>query len=92
MEKEAVVGLREGAEIPRSRISRFAPAFAGLLAVVGIVIIVLALSSDAAATQRLLTMALGALLVFLAIAGLSRYAVPFLARVIGWPLERLPGA
>ena len=87
-----VAALREGAEIPRSRISRFAPAFAGLLAVVGIVIIVLALSSDAAATQRLLTMALGALLVFLAIAGLSRYAVPFLARVIGWPLERLPGA
>jgi predicted PurR-regulated permease PerM len=61
-----VAALREGAEIPRSRISRFAPAFAGLLAVVGIVIIVLALSSDAAATQRLLTMALGALLVFLA--------------------------
>jgi putative ABC transport system permease protein len=87
-----VAALREGAEIPRSRIARFAPLFAGLLAAGGIAVIVLALTSDAAATRRLLTMALGALLVFLAIAGLSRYAVPTLARVIGWPLERLPGA
>jgi putative ABC transport system permease protein len=87
-----VAALREGAEIPKSRVSRFAPALAGLLAVVGVVVIVLALMSESAATQRLLVMALGALLVFLAIAGLSRYAVPTLARAIGWPLERLPGA
>lgn len=87
-----VAALREGAEIPKSRISRFAPVLAGLLAAVGVAVIVLALMSETAATQRLLVMALGALLVFLAIAGLSRYAVPSLARAIGWPLERLPGA
>jgi putative ABC transport system permease protein len=87
-----VAALREGAEIPKSRLSRFAPAFAGALAIGGVVLIVLGLRSEAAATQRLLVMAIGALFVFLAIGGLSRYMVPSLARVIGWPLEHLPGA
>jgi putative ABC transport system permease protein len=87
-----VAALREGAEIPKSRFSRFAPVFAGALAIGGVVLIILGLRSEGPATQRLLVMALGALLVFLAIGGLSRYLVPPLARVIGWPLERLPGA
>lgn len=87
-----VAALREGAEIPKSRLSRFAPAFAGVLAVGGVALIIAGLQSESAATRRLLVMALGALLVFLAIGGLSRYMVPFLARVIGWPLEHLPGA
>ena len=87
-----LVALREGAEIHRSRISRFAPVIAGVLAGVGVLVIVLALRSGGPANSRLAVMALGALLVFLAIGGLSRYMVPGLARIIGWPLERLPGA
>ncbi len=87
-----VAALREGAEIPRGRLSRFAPLFAGLLGVGGIVMIVLGLGSEGEAMRRLLVMALGALLVFIAIGSLLRYLVPALARVIGWPLERTPGA
>jgi len=87
-----VAALREGAEIPRGRLSRFTPLLAGLLAVGGIVLIVVGLQSDGGATRRLLVMALGALLVFLAIGGLLRYLVPGLSRLIGWPLERTPGA
>lgn len=87
-----VAALREGTEIPRGRLSRFTPVFAGLLTIGGVVLIVLGLNSEAQATQRLLVMALGALLVFFAIGGLLRYLVPGLSRVIGWPLERLPGA
>ena len=87
-----VAALREGAEIPRGRLSRFTPLLAGLLAAGGIVLIVVGLQSDGGATRRLLVMALGALLVFLAIGGLLRYLVPGLSRLIGWPLERTPGA
>ena len=87
-----VAALREGAEIPRGRLSRFTPLLAGLLAVGGIVLIVVGLQSEGGATRRLLVMALGALLVFLAIGGLLRYLVPGLSRLIGWPLERTPGA
>ncbi len=87
-----VAALREGTEIPRGRLSRFTPAFAGLLTIGGVVLIVLGLNREGPATQRLLVMALGALLVFFAIGGLLRYLVPGLSRVIGWPLERLPGA
>lgn len=87
-----VAALREGTEIPRGRLSRFTPVLAGLLTIGGVVLIVLGLNSEAQATQRLLVMALGALLVFFAIGGLLRYLVPGLSRVIGWPLERLPGA
>ncbi|MGB1526273.1 MAG: FtsX-like permease family protein, partial [Miltoncostaeaceae bacterium] len=87
-----VAALREGAEIPRGRLSRFTPLLAGLLAVGGIMLIVVGLQSEGGATRRLLVMALGALLVFLAIGGLLRYLVPGLSRLIGWPLERTPGA
>lgn len=87
-----VAALREGTEIPRGRLSRFAPLFAGLLALAGGALVVAGLVGDAAPTDRLLTMALGSLLVFLAIGGLLRFVVPFLARIIGWPLERTPGA
>lgn len=87
-----VAALREGAEIPRGRLSRFTPILAGLLALGGIVLIVVGLQSEGGATRRLLVMALGALLVFLAIGGLLRYLVPGLSRLIGWPLERTPGA
>ena len=70
-----VAALREGAEIPRGRFSRFAPVVSGLIGVGGIAIIVLALQSQGAATQRLLVMALGSLLVFVAMGGLLRYLV-----------------
>jgi len=86
-----IAALREGAEIPPSRISRYTPAIAAVLAVGGVAVIVLALTGGGDSTRRLLIMALGAFLVFAAIGSLSRYAVPFLARVIGWPLEHLPG-
>ncbi len=87
-----IAAMREGAEIPRSRISRYSPLIAGVLTAGGIALIVRGLTGGGDSTRRLLVMALGAFLVFAAIGALSRYAVPFLARVIGWPLEHLPGA
>lgn len=87
-----IAAMSEGAEPPGSRLSRWSPIIAGALGAVGIAVVVAGLTGGGDTTSRLLTMAAGALLVFLAIGGLGRYLVPPLARVVGWPLERLPGA
>jgi len=87
-----IAALREGAVIPPSRISRYAPIIAIALAIGGVAVVIAGLRAGGDSTRRLLVMALGAFLVFAAIGSISRYAVPFLARIVGWPLERLRGA
>jgi putative ABC transport system permease protein len=86
-----VAALQEGAEMPVSRLSRFTTPAAAVVALAGAGLVSLGFFGDAATTTRLLEMGLGAMMLFVAIAMVARHVVRPLARVIGWPLERLGG-
>jgi putative ABC transport system permease protein len=88
-----MAGLREGATLPRGRLARFTPYVAVLFALGGVALIVNGVAGSGEASQRLLGMAFGAILVFLAVAMTARFAVPLLATVVGAPLAwRASGA
>ncbi|MEW6581359.1 MAG: FtsX-like permease family protein [Actinomycetota bacterium] len=84
-----IAAIREGAVLPRPRFARFTPAVAALFAAGGLALVVQGLVGEGDATQRLLGMALGAVLVFVAVGMVARFVVRPLARLIGWPMERL---
>jgi putative ABC transport system permease protein len=86
-----IAALREGAVLPQGRLARFAPAFAVVIILAGLALILQGFSGSGSVSQRLLGMGIGALLVFVAVAMLARYVVRPVARVLGWPLERLAG-
>ncbi len=87
-----IAALREGAELPRTRLSRLTPYIAGLLLLAGILAVFVGVTGSGPTTQRLLTIAVGAILAFLGLAMVSRYLVRPLARGIGWPLGLRGGA
>ena len=84
-----VVALQEGATLPPARFARFTPYIAAAVAVLGVLGVVNGMYGVGSTTQRLLTMAAGAVLVFVAVAMLSKYFVAPVAGLIGWPLTRL---
>ena len=84
-----IAALREGATLPPGRFARLTPFLAAVIGALGVLLLVLGFASSGAISTRLLGMALGAVLVFVAVAMLSRYAVGPLARLIGAPIERL---
>ncbi|MDP9258974.1 MAG: ABC transporter permease [Actinomycetota bacterium] len=81
-----MAGLREGATLPRGRFARWSPILAGLFALAGAALIVNGVTGSGTASQRLLGMAGGAVLIFFAVAMTARFAVPILARIVGAPL------
>ena len=88
-----MAGLREGATLPRSRFARYTPILAVLLALAGAGLIANGVTGSGATSQRLLGMAFGAVLVFLAVAMTARFAIPLMARVVGAPVAwRASGA
>jgi putative ABC transport system permease protein len=84
-----VAALQEGAALPPSRYSRLTPFAAAAVAVLGGLFIVAGMYGRGGTTQRLATIALGAVLVFVAVAMVSRYLIKPIAGVLGWPLQRL---
>jgi putative ABC transport system permease protein len=86
-----IAALREGAELPRGRFARFTPIFAVIIGIVGVLLIVQGFSGSGSTSRRLLGMGIGALIVFIAVAMLARFAVTPVTRVLGWPLERVAG-
>jgi putative ABC transport system permease protein len=84
-----IAALREGAELPPGRFSRFTPWLAGLMGIGGLLLLVQGIFRGGATSTVLIAMAAGAMLVFIAVAMLSKYIVRPLARVIGWPVELL---
>jgi putative ABC transport system permease protein len=86
-----VAALREGAVLPRGRLSRFAPLFAAILGVVGALILAAGLASDAGVGQRLLTLMSGAVLLLAAAAMVLRYLIRPIVRVVAKPLEAIYG-
>lgn len=86
-----IAAVQEGATLPAGRLSRFTPYISGLLLVAGILLFVYGLTGGLGGTEALQVLGLGAVLVFLGVGGLARYAISPLARVIGAPIEALAG-
>ena len=84
-----VAAMQEGASLPPTRFAKFSTAIAIAVAALGSASIAWGMLSDGATTARLLSMGLGALLLFIAIAMLAKFIVRPASRVIGWPLEKL---
>ena len=86
-----VAALQEGSVLPPSRFSRFSTLAAAVVGLTGAGLVALGFFGGGSTGTKLLEMGLGAMLLFVAIAMVARYVVRPLARVIGWPLERLGG-
>jgi len=84
-----MAALQEGAQLPPSRFARFAPIMGGVVAVLGALLILAGMYGPGSTMIRLATVACGAILVFVAVAMLSRYFVRPLVGVLGWPLQKL---
>jgi putative ABC transport system permease protein len=81
--------LQEGAALPPSRFARLTPFFAIAVAVLGILSVVGGMYGPGTTTTRLGTLAVGAVLLLVAIAMVSKYLIRPLAGAIGWPLQKL---
>jgi putative ABC transport system permease protein len=87
-----IAAVREGATLPRSRISPFVPWIAGLVVVGAILLLVRAMFSDDLGTaDRLIGLAGGVLLLFVGIAMLSSRLVRPIAALVGLPARRIGG-
>jgi putative ABC transport system permease protein len=85
--------MREGAEIPPGRIGRRAPLFAAITGLLAAGVLGLSLfGSGMEVEDRLLLLAPGSLLLFIAVALISPKLVPSLASVLGRPGQRIAGA
>ena len=81
-----ILAVREGAELPKGRFSRFTPYIA--LVVIGISLLLLAramFTEELDTGQRLLSIAFGVLLLFVGVAMISSKLVRPLAAVVGFP-------
>jgi putative ABC transport system permease protein len=87
-----ILAVREGAELPRGRFSRFVPYIALVVIALALVLLGRAMFTEELDTaQRLLSIAAGVLLLFVGIAMISSKLVRPLAAVIGIPGEKLAG-
>jgi putative ABC transport system permease protein len=84
-----MAALQEGAVLPPSRFARFMPALAVAVAILGGLLIAGGMYGPGGTVVRLGTIALGAVLVFIAVAIASRYFVGPLAAGLGWPLQKI---
>jgi len=84
-----MAALQEGAALPPSRFSRYTPFIAVAVAIFGGLFIAVGMVGPGGTTQRLGTLALGAVLIFVAVAMVSRYLIRPIAGGLGWPLQKL---
>jgi len=87
-----VAALHEGATLPPSAISRYSAVVAILAAVLGAAALAAGMFVHGPTSSRLLEMALGAVLIFVAVAMVAKHIVRPLASVLGWPAARFAGS
>ncbi|MHB8059409.1 MAG: ABC transporter permease [Gaiellaceae bacterium] len=88
-----IAAVREGAVLPRGRFGHLRPVSAGLLFAAALGVIGFSLFGSIEQTsQRMLSLAAGCALLFVAVALLSAYLVRPLARLVGSPGSALGGA
>jgi putative ABC transport system permease protein len=87
-----IAAVREGAELPKSRLAPFAPYIALVTIALAVALLGYAMFVDGIGTaQRLLSIAGGVLLLFLGVALVSSRLVRPLAALVGWPATRIGG-
>jgi putative ABC transport system permease protein len=86
-----IAALREGAVLPRSRWSRFLPVIGVVVVLLGIGGIASGFASNGSVQTRLALIALGALAILIGVGMMMRLFVRPLARIVGWPLQRVAG-
>jgi putative ABC transport system permease protein len=85
-----ILAVREGAELPRGRFSRFTPYIALVVIALSLILLGRAMFTEELDTgQRLLSIAFGVLLLFVGVAMISSKLVRPLAAVVGIPGEKL---
>ena len=84
-----IAALQEGAVLPPSSLARFTPVITAVVALGGGVLIYFGMYGSGSTTARLAMLATGAVLVFFAVALVSKYIVRPVAAVIGWPLQKV---
>jgi len=88
-----IAAVREGAELPPSRVARFAPFIAVGLIGLAVAALSYAMFVDELGTaQRLLSIAFGVLLLFVGVALVSKHLVRPIAALVGWPATQIGGA
>ena len=88
-----IAAVREGATLPESRLAHFRTPGSAVLIVLGFAALVYALFAPGLGTKQvLISMGLGALLVFFGVALLSVRFIRPLAAALGWPATRIGGA
>ncbi len=88
-----IAAVREGATLPKSRFSRFAPYVSLVVVAIGVALLVYGtLVDNIGIGQRLGAIGVGVLALFIGVAGVSSRLVRPLARVLGWPASRIGGA
>jgi len=87
-----IAAVREGAELPKSRLAPIAPYFAMVTIALAVGLLGLAMFKDDLGTApRLLSIAGGVLLLFLGVALISSKLVRPIARLVGWPATLIGG-
>ena len=87
-----IAAVREGATLPRSRWHRFTPWIGGLVTALGVALLLYGtLVDDLGVTERLTSLGVGCLVLFIGFAMVSRYFVKPLVRALGWPGEKIAG-
>ena len=86
-----IAALREGATLPVGRFARLTPVIAVIIGILGGAGMAYGLISSGGTTGRLTTLAGGAILIFLAVAMLSRYIVRPVVSVLGKPIGWVAG-
>ena len=86
-----VAALHEGAELPPSIVTRYSAIIAVVTLVLGAIALAAGMFVHGPTSSRLLEMALGAVLIFVAVAMVAKHVVRPLASVIGWPAAKVSG-
>jgi putative ABC transport system permease protein len=88
-----IAAVREGAELPKSRLAFLTPYVGGAIVALAVALLGYSLFVDDMGTaRRLLSLAAGCIALFMGVALLSARLVKPLATVLGWPASRLGGA
>ena len=85
--------VREGAKPPRGRFARVTPIIAlATIAVAGALVVRGALAGGLGTSERLMSLGVGTLALFVGVAMISSSLVRPIAAIVGWPIARLRGA
>jgi putative ABC transport system permease protein len=87
-----IAAVREGAQLPTSRLSRFGPIASIVTLALGILLLVYGIFGSGLTTaSRLLALGVGTLILFVGVSLNAKRAVRPLAEVLGWPGARIGG-